>query len=73
MKQKEIKQLVKHGNAEDVTFDKSGIIEELQKNGYITLAISYGVYGMNAGLFQDNKTGKLYAITGRSANLFRLA
>lgn len=73
MKQKEIKTLVNCGNAEDVTFDKSGIIEELQKNGYKTVAISFGVYGMNGGLFQDKKSGKLYAIIGRSTNLFRLA
>ena len=36
------------------------------------IGLSYGVYGMNGGLFQ-NDNGKLYKITARSSNLFRLA
>lgn len=70
MKQKDIKRLVKNGSAEDITF---GDVTEIMQNGYTEIGISYGVYGMNGGLFRDNKTGNLYAITARSANLFRLA
>lgn len=69
MKQKEIKNLVTRGVAKEAT---SGDVSQLMKNGYTEIAISYGVYGMNGGLFKDNTTGELFAITSRSGKLFQL-
>ena len=58
------------GVAEDYTNKPSEYIitlRRLEKVGY-----SAGVYGINGGLVQDTETGALYAIIGRSSNLFVL-
>lgn len=39
--------------------------------GLEKIAYSSGVYGINGGLLMD-KDGALYAVVGRTANLFRL-
>ena len=36
-----------------------------------TIAMSYGVYGMNGALFED-ETGELYKITARNSTLFQM-
>lgn len=36
-----------------------------------TVAISYGVYGMNGALFED-ENGELYKITARNSTLFQM-
>lgn len=36
-----------------------------------TIAMSFGVYGMNGALFQD-ENGKLYKITARNTTLFQM-
>ena len=36
-----------------------------------TVAMSFGVYGMNGALFQDEK-GDLYKITARNSTLFQM-
>ena len=36
-----------------------------------TVAMSYGVYGMNGALFQD-ENGELYKITARNTTLFQM-
>ena len=36
-----------------------------------TIAMSFGVYGMNGALFQD-ENGKLYKITARNSTLFQM-
>lgn len=67
-KQKELRDLVRLGVAEDCTNKPSEcayILNRLEKVGY-----SMGIYGINGGLVQDPETGKLYAIVGRSTNLF---
>ena len=66
--QKELRQLVLLGVAEDYTNKPSEYaqtLNRLEKVGY-----SVGVYGLNGGLVQDPETGTLYAIIGRCANLF---
>lgn len=65
LKLKDIKEAI----AEDIT---SG---EVPKNwrDFEKVGLSFGVYGMNGGLFRDTKTGKMYKITKRSTNLFFLA
>lgn len=66
--QKELRQLVRLGVAEDYTHKPSEYaqaLNRLEKVGY-----SMGVYGLNGGLVQDPETGTLYAIIGRCTNLF---
>ena len=36
-----------------------------------TVAMSYGVYGMNGALFED-ENGELYKITARNSTLFQM-
>lgn len=36
-----------------------------------TIAMSFGVYGMNGALFQD-ENGELYKITARNSTLFQM-
>lgn len=70
--QKEIKRLVKTGAAVDITTWDSEKIKELQNKDIKKVGLSFGIYGMNGGLFKD-KGGNLYAITERTGNLFILA
>jgi hypothetical protein len=72
LKQKEIKRLVKTGAAVDITTWDSEKIKELQNKSIENVGLSFGIYGMNGGLFKD-KDGNLYAITARTSNLFALA
>ena len=45
---------------------------EIDKLNLRTIAVSYGVYGMNGGLFEDIKTGSFYVVPNRSTRLFEL-
>ena len=36
------------------------------------VAMSFGVYGMNGGLFQDTRTGDFFVVPNRSTRLFQL-
>lgn len=68
--QKELRQLVQLGVAEDYTnkpADYMYTLRRLEKVGY-----SSGVYGINGGLVEDTETGQLYAVIGRCSNLFIL-
>ena len=69
-KQKELREFVRLGVAEDYT-NKPGeyiiTLRRLDKVGY-----SVGVYGINGGIAEDTETGQLYAIIGRCPNLFTL-
>lgn len=63
--QKQIKQLIKLGAAKEITREgqpKSGELD--------TIAMSFGVYGMNDAIFKHRQTGELYAIPSRSTMLF---
>lgn len=67
-KQKDLRDLVRMGAAEDYTNKSSEcayILNRMEKVGYST-----GIYGINGGLVQDPETGTLYAIIGRCTNLF---
>ena len=69
-KQRELRELVRLGVAEDYTnkpIEYIYTLRSLEKVGY-----SSGVYGINGGLVQDTETGTLYAVIGRCANLFIL-
>lgn len=65
-KLKEIRDYIRSGMAEDITTRAEEITEPVEKIGYST-----GVYGLNGGLLQGMNTGKYYAVTARSSNLFR--
>ena len=66
--QKEIKRLIKAGAAIELTDTKTVSCGRLE-----TVAMSFGIYGMNGGLFRDTETGQLYAIPRRDSILFYYA
>lgn len=63
--QREIKRLIKAGAAIELTDTKTVPCGRLQ-----TIALSFGIYGMNGGLFRDTETGQLYGIPRRDGILF---
>ncbi len=63
--QKEIKDMIRTGQAIDITYGDSPDGVRLD-----VLQISKGTYGMNGALFKGSD-GNLYAIGGRTTNLFR--
>lgn len=68
--QKQLRELVRLGCAEDYTHKPSEYIytlRRLEKVDYST-----GVYGINGGIVEDTETGTWYAIIGRCSNLFIL-
>ena len=69
LKQKELKDMARFGQAEDITTISDAEAKELKKKGIETVGISRGVYGMNGALLRDSE-GKKYVITARSSNLF---
>lgn len=69
LKQKELKDMARFGQAEDITTISDVEAKELKKKGIETVGISRGVYGMNGALLRDSE-GKKYVITARSSNLF---
>lgn len=69
LKQKELKDMARFGQAEDITTISDVEAKELKKKGIETVGISRGTYGMNGALLRDNE-GKKYVITARSSNLF---
>ena len=69
LKQKELKDMARYGEAEDITTISDAEAKELKKKGIETVGISRGVYGMNGALLRDNE-GNKYVITARSSNLF---
>lgn len=70
--QKELKNLVALGAAEDITHGDNKTRETIEaKEGFYTqIGYSSGVYGCNGMLLKGNKTGTLYAITGRTTAIF---
>ena len=69
MKLGEIKRLVKHDIAKDVTTVLWEDINAIRKSSDV-IGYSVGVYGVNGALLRNRETGELYAITSRSGNLF---
>lgn len=69
LKQKELKDMARYGEAEDITTISDAEAKELRKKGIETVGVSHGTYGMNGALLRD-KDGNKYVITARSSNLF---
>ena len=66
-KLKDIKTMVKLGNAIDIT-----TADEIPAGALETEVYSVGIYGINGCVCLDRQTGQRYAVIGRSSNLFRL-
>ena len=64
---KNIKNMVAFGMAKDITNAEYATLPHLD-----CVAKSFGVYGMNAGLFRDD-AGNFYAVLARNSLLFQLA
>ena len=69
LKQKELKDMARYGEAEDITMISDAEAKELKKKGIETVGVSRGTYGMNGALLRDRE-GNKYVITARSSNLF---
>ena len=70
---KDIKSYVSLGLAKDITNYSFTQVQELLHNINIDrIAYSAGINGINAGLFQDKNTGKMYAITARNGVLLQV-
>ena len=63
-----------HIDAEDITYMKFDDINKLveNENEITELFKTYGQDGMNGGLFQGNKTKKLYKVIGRTTTLWQI-
>lgn len=68
---KTLRELVRLGAAEDYTNAPEADVMALWRRGE-KVGYSAGIYGINGGLIRNIDTGKLYAIIGRNANLFRI-
>ena len=70
--QKELKNLVALGVAEDITHGDNDTRRELEeKEGFYTqVGYSAGVYGCNGMLLKGHNTGTLYAITARTTAIY---
>lgn len=71
--QKQLRELVQNGRAQDITRYSFEAAAALHRSGITQIGYSRGVYGCNGALFQDNHTGALYAITARNSTLAQLA
>ena len=71
MTRKFIKELVDSNMAIDITncsYDEA--MRCISRYNYCN--VSYGKQGMNAALFMNDKTGKMYAVLARNSLLFQL-
>ena len=70
--QRELKALVKNGEAIDISNHDNNARQELKaREGWLEkVGYSSGTYGVNGGLLKGHNSGTLYAITARTAALF---
>ena len=69
---KTTRKAIRETYAMDITnysFDQANDL--MNKHTLRTVAISFGVYGMNGALFED-ENGDLYKITARNSTLFQM-
>ena len=66
------KKFIKSYNAVDITNVNSEGCKTLRnkEKSFLTVAISYGTYGMTGAIIQGYTSKKLYKITARNSNLF---
>lgn len=72
--QKEVKQYIYTGIAEDITHYNFNEIEKLRKDcgGFDVVGCSYGTYGIN-GCVVQGRNGNFYAVTKRSTAVFQIS
>lgn len=70
--QRELKNLVRNGRAEDITNYSFEEANDLYDRGYDVIGVSHGTYGMNGALLQMRDTRELLVITARGSVLFQL-
>lgn len=71
MRRKFIKELVDSNMAIDITnYSYEDAMRCISKYNYCNL--SHGKYGINAALFINEQTGKMYAVLARNTLLFQL-
>lgn len=70
--QRELRELVRCGQAVDISNYGCKEADELKKKESYLSQIAYasGVYGCNGQLFKGHETGTLYAITGRTQAIY---
>lgn len=68
VQQKEIRDMIKNGVAEDISKLPLKETREYAKNEAVFYSV--GVYGVNGCAFRDGSTGKYYVIVGRTPALF---
>ena len=69
---KTTRKAIRETYAMDITnysFDQANDL--MNKHNLRTVVMSYGVYGMNGALFED-ENGELYKITARNSTLFQM-
>lgn len=70
--QKELKNLVALGCAENINSYSFEEVQQLQQRPLDKVGYSSGVYGINGGLIKDRNTGELFAITARNSALLQI-
>ena len=71
--QREIKNLIRDGFAEDITGMSFSEVNALRKAASLEkVGYSTGIYGINSGVLKDAETGKHYAISARNSVLMQL-
>lgn len=70
--QKELKDMIRRGEAIDITNYSFEDADDLYDRGYTVIGVCRGVYGLNGALLQMNDTGDLCAITARNSTLMQL-
>lgn len=70
--QKELRDLVRSGKAEDITRYSFEEANDLYKRGYDVIGVSTGTYGINGALLQMRDTGDWMAICARNSTLMQL-
>lgn len=70
--QKQLKEMVENGIAIDISYADNARREEIEKeeNYYSQIGYASGIYGCAGMLLKGHKTGKLYAITGRTQAIY---
>ena len=70
--QKQLREMVKDGIAENVSNYNMAMAKELKnKEGWLEqVGYASGVYGCNGQLLKGHNTGKLYAITSRTQAIY---
>lgn len=70
--QKQLRNLVSNGVAEDITYGTNETRKRIEavEGYYSQIGYAESIYGCGGMLLKGHKTGKLYAITGRTQAIY---